>query len=263
MEYNKLVSITGIGGLYELLSSKSDGGVVRSLEDKSSKFVSTRLHSFSHIESVEVYTSKENVNLVEVFTAMKDSKENMPDANAQSQGTDAPDVPVQPTFVCPHCGAAMRIIDTFARGQKVFVNAHTMHMSGAPSEMGMWLLRRPQWDSATIAAMRIPQPPRSDSSAVTNMLDRNRTSVHLTRAPSSRAILHDTTGIYENARRAHPDSRGFLSLTLPGYSSDGRIAFVYANFSCGGGCGTSDGYWLQQRPDGSWRIVAKRNYAVV
>lgn len=81
MEYNKLVSITGIGGLYELLSSKSDGGVVRSLEDKSSKFVSTRLHSFSHIESVEVYTSKENVNLVEVFTAMKDSKENMPDAN--------------------------------------------------------------------------------------------------------------------------------------------------------------------------------------
>jgi hypothetical protein len=81
MEYNKLVSITGLSGLFELISSKADGGVVRSLEDKSSKFVSTRLHSFSHIESVEVYTTKDNVNLVDVFTAMKDSAEKTPDAN--------------------------------------------------------------------------------------------------------------------------------------------------------------------------------------
>ena len=80
MEYNKLVSITGMGGLFELLSSKADGGVVRSLEDKTSKFVSTRLHSFSHLESVEIYTVKENVNLVDVLTAMKDSAEPLPDA---------------------------------------------------------------------------------------------------------------------------------------------------------------------------------------
>ncbi len=26
---------------------------------------------------------------------------------------------VQPTFVCPHCGAAMIIIETFARGQPI------------------------------------------------------------------------------------------------------------------------------------------------
>ena len=80
MEYNKLVSITGMGGLYELLSSKSDGGVVRSLEDKTSKFVSTRLHSFSHLESVEIYTVNDNVNLVDVLTAMKNSTEALPDA---------------------------------------------------------------------------------------------------------------------------------------------------------------------------------------
>ena len=80
MEYNKLVSITGMGGLYELLSSKADGGVVRSLEDKTSKFVSTRLHSFSHLESVEIYTVNENANLVDVLTAMKNSTEALPDA---------------------------------------------------------------------------------------------------------------------------------------------------------------------------------------
>ncbi len=80
MEYNKLVSVTGLGGLFELLSSKSDGAVVRSLEDNSSKFVSSRIHNFSHLESIEVYTTKDNINLVDVFKAMKESGEKLPDA---------------------------------------------------------------------------------------------------------------------------------------------------------------------------------------
>jgi hypothetical protein len=78
MEYSKLVSVTGLPGLFELLSSKADGGVVKSLEDKSTKFVSTRVHNFSHLESIEVFTTKENVNLVDVFTAMAESKEKIP-----------------------------------------------------------------------------------------------------------------------------------------------------------------------------------------
>jgi len=81
MEYNKLVSVTGLSGLFELLSSKADGGVVRSLEDKSTRFVSTRIHNFSHLEGIEVFTTKDNVNLVEVFTAMKESAEPMPAEN--------------------------------------------------------------------------------------------------------------------------------------------------------------------------------------
>jgi len=78
MEYGKLVSVTGLPGLFELLSSKADGGVVKSLEDKSTKFVSTRVHQFSHLESIEVFTTTDNVNLVDVFTAMTESAEKMP-----------------------------------------------------------------------------------------------------------------------------------------------------------------------------------------
>ncbi len=81
MEYNKLVSITGIGGLFELVASKADGGIVRSLEDKTTKFVSSRQHSFSHLESIEIFTTGDNVNLVNILTAMKESKEKRPDAN--------------------------------------------------------------------------------------------------------------------------------------------------------------------------------------
>jgi hypothetical protein len=85
MDYNKLVSVTGMGGLFELISSKTDSGIVRSLEDNSTKFVSTRIHSFSHLESIEVYTTKDNVNLAEVFIAMKNSKEALPDAKADAK----------------------------------------------------------------------------------------------------------------------------------------------------------------------------------
>jgi hypothetical protein len=79
MEFSKLVAVTGMPGLYELISSKADGAVVRSLEDKTSHFFSTRSHSFSHLESIEVFTRGENVKLAEVFRAMEKSDEKLPD----------------------------------------------------------------------------------------------------------------------------------------------------------------------------------------
>jgi len=78
MEYSKLISVTGLPGLFELVGSKTDGAIVRNLEDKTTKFVSSRIHNFSHLESIEVYTQRENVNLVEVLQAMDASKEALP-----------------------------------------------------------------------------------------------------------------------------------------------------------------------------------------
>lgn len=79
MEYNKIIAVTGMPGLYELLSSKTDGAIVRSLDDKSTRFVSSRVHNFSHLESIEIYTVRENVNLVDILKAMEASGEKLPD----------------------------------------------------------------------------------------------------------------------------------------------------------------------------------------
>jgi hypothetical protein len=79
MEYSKIIAITGLPGLFELISSKSDGGIVRSLDDKSTRFVSSRVHQFSHLESIEVYTTRHNVNLVDILKAMEGCKEKLPD----------------------------------------------------------------------------------------------------------------------------------------------------------------------------------------
>lgn len=79
MEYNKIIAVTGLPGLYELLSSKTDGAIVRSLEDKSTRFVASRVHNFSHLESIEVYTVRDNVNLADILKAMEASSEKLPD----------------------------------------------------------------------------------------------------------------------------------------------------------------------------------------
>lgn len=79
MEYSKIIAVTGLPGLQELISSKNDGAIVRSLDDKSTKFVSSRIHNFSHLESIEVYTVRDNVNLVDLFQAMEKSGVSLPD----------------------------------------------------------------------------------------------------------------------------------------------------------------------------------------
>lgn len=78
MEYNRIVAVTGMPGLYEVLNSKADGAIVRSLDDQSTKFVSSRIHNLSHLESIEVYTVRENVSLSDVFAAMKNNSEQLP-----------------------------------------------------------------------------------------------------------------------------------------------------------------------------------------
>lgn len=80
MEYSKLIAVTGLPGLYELISSRGDGAVVRSLDDNKTQFVSNRVHNFSHLESIEVYTQRDNVNLTDVFKAMETIGGSLPDA---------------------------------------------------------------------------------------------------------------------------------------------------------------------------------------
>src|SRR5687768_10230522 len=79
MEYNKIVAVTGLPGLFELINSKTDGAILRSLEDKTTRFVSSRIHNFTHLESIEVYTVGENVNLVDILHAMDKTEGKLPD----------------------------------------------------------------------------------------------------------------------------------------------------------------------------------------
>lgn len=67
-------------GLFELISSRKDGAVVRSLDDNKTQFISNRLHNFTQLESIEIFTVQENVNLVDLFNAMDKAGGSLPDA---------------------------------------------------------------------------------------------------------------------------------------------------------------------------------------
>jgi Domain of unknown function (DUF5606) len=78
MEYREIVAVTGLSGLFQLLATKSDGAIVRNLADKSTKFISARMHNVTPLESIEVYTISDNVRLHEVFQKMKDNEASTP-----------------------------------------------------------------------------------------------------------------------------------------------------------------------------------------
>jgi Ca2+-binding EF-hand superfamily protein len=68
------VAISGLSGLFQLVSTKSDGAIVKSLEDNITKFVPARLHTVTPLDSIEVFTENDNARLYEVFLAFKQNE---------------------------------------------------------------------------------------------------------------------------------------------------------------------------------------------
>lgn len=89
MEYREIVAVTGLSGLYQLLTTKSDGAIVRNVADKTTKFISARQHNVTPLESIEVYTTGENVRLQDVFLKMLQNEETTPLADAKSNDNNA------------------------------------------------------------------------------------------------------------------------------------------------------------------------------
>ncbi len=84
MEYREIVAVTGLGSLYQLLTTKSDGAIVRNVADKTTRFISARQHNVTPLESIEVYTTGENVRLHHVFQKMQQQEASIPLADAKT-----------------------------------------------------------------------------------------------------------------------------------------------------------------------------------
>ncbi len=85
MEYKEIVSVTGLSGLFQLVTSKGDGIIIRTLDGKNTRFVSARAHNFTPLESIEVFTTVENVPLLDVFKAMKEHEKEVSPTNPSSK----------------------------------------------------------------------------------------------------------------------------------------------------------------------------------
>jgi hypothetical protein len=78
MNLRQIVAISGLPGLFQLLTTKSDGAIVRSIEEGTTRFVGARQHNVSALEGIEVYTNNENMRIGEVFLTMKENSAKVP-----------------------------------------------------------------------------------------------------------------------------------------------------------------------------------------
>jgi hypothetical protein len=79
MELKDVLSITGLPGLFSLVSTKNNGMVVKSLEDGRTQFVSSRIHGVSSLDNISVYlTQEEAAELREVLIEMKKNEDSIP-----------------------------------------------------------------------------------------------------------------------------------------------------------------------------------------
>ncbi len=89
MEYKEIVAVTGLSGLYQLLTTKSDGAIVRNVGDKTTKFISARQHNVTPLESIEVYTTGDNVRLQVVFQKMTENEATLPPTEVKTSDSNA------------------------------------------------------------------------------------------------------------------------------------------------------------------------------
>jgi Domain of unknown function (DUF5606) len=86
MEFKDLLHISGKSGLYEMIGSRSNGVIARSLDDNSTQFFSSRIFQFTPLHSIEMFTHTDNVSLQSVMNSAKEKQTTVPivDANADA-----------------------------------------------------------------------------------------------------------------------------------------------------------------------------------
>ncbi|MCO5230029.1 MAG: DUF5606 domain-containing protein [Chitinophagales bacterium] len=82
MKFSEIVSISGIAGLKRVVGRRQDGLIVSDLDGNNKKFIPSRKHLFSPLESISIYTDDDSVPLIDVLIKMKDSTP--VDANADA-----------------------------------------------------------------------------------------------------------------------------------------------------------------------------------
>jgi hypothetical protein len=71
MKLSDIVSVTGLPGLYKASGKRADGLIATSLTDGTTKFVSGRVHLFSTLDNITIYTQEGSKELRQVLADMK------------------------------------------------------------------------------------------------------------------------------------------------------------------------------------------------
>lgn len=85
MDFKEIVAINGKPGLFEVITGKGNGLIVRSLLDKKTQYISARTHAFSILENISIYTYVDSEPLKDVLFKVSEHETNMPEPNADGK----------------------------------------------------------------------------------------------------------------------------------------------------------------------------------
>jgi len=88
MNVDKLVAVSGIGGIHKIAANRDNGLIIENYETGKKRFVGSRKHQFTPLGSVTIYSldPEEIIKLSDVFTAMLDKKASLaPPATSASK----------------------------------------------------------------------------------------------------------------------------------------------------------------------------------
>lgn len=93
MSLEKLVAVSGKSGIFKMVGNRSNGLILQDLDTQKRVFASSRLHQFTPLESISIYTEDENqqdetASLAMVFTNMIDNMDLYPPVSPKASGLD-------------------------------------------------------------------------------------------------------------------------------------------------------------------------------
>jgi len=76
MNLDKLVAVSGIGGIHKIAANRDNGIIIQNYETGKKRFVGSRKHQFTPLGSVTIYSQdpEEIIKLSDVFDAMLEKK---------------------------------------------------------------------------------------------------------------------------------------------------------------------------------------------
>lgn len=72
MNLKDLVAVSGLPGIYKLVTSRNNGLVVEDIDSGKTKFCSVRKHQFTPLETVAIYTDVDACEIKAVFQKIKE-----------------------------------------------------------------------------------------------------------------------------------------------------------------------------------------------
>lgn len=86
MNLEPYISVSGEGGLFKLIASRTNGLVLENLDNQGkAKFYSVRKHQFTPLGTVAIYTLEDSTPLPDIYKTMLEKYDSLPPVSIKSE----------------------------------------------------------------------------------------------------------------------------------------------------------------------------------